>query len=421
MAKVHQACIFLVLLVCWFSDAKSVSGSRQTRKGDFTFLAKFAYDEDYGSGSGSLDVRIESLYNTQKLLIYLNEETWNEAYYRNTECVVRENLASFVDSINTETEEGTFALVDYRQITNATERIYLFLAISNCGNPDVQLERYHVVFLQQDGSHFSIDEYGILTIYAVYFVAYIFLIFVHSYGLMVLARSAPIHPIYYIFTASLAFDMVNILFNMIDQAIYSNNGVGSPGMGGFGDFCEMVSHVIFLALLLLIANGWTISTVDIRRRNVLFVFLGLYTLLYLIVFIVWKAGTDPASTKNEFQSVAGGFLLAFQLISFFYFLYCLRLTYREESVIEKLMFYKTFGIVFSLWFVALPFTVMIIAGVNSTSRDKVVVAMLSTINFLSLCIMAGLLWPSRSYKYFKVAPPNLDQHTKEDALPYGSI
>ena len=116
-------------------------------------------------------------------------------------------------------------------------------------------------------------------------------------------------------------------------------------------------------------------------------------------------------------------MLSLQCLAFLYFLYNLQATYKEEPNHSKRGFYRLFGLFFSLWFLVFPVLVGIIAGVDSTIRDKTVVSLTKSVTALSITAMAFLLWPSRTYKYFQLQP--FDSVSTNDinseSLLYGSI
>ena len=64
---------------------------------------------------------------------------------------------------------------------------------------------------------------------------------------------------------------------------------------------EMASNLTFVVLLLLVAQGWTVTVYANREKYGLIGVLGLYTVMSIVVFIVATVTTDPASTKIAFQ------------------------------------------------------------------------------------------------------------------------
>ena len=70
------------------------------------------------------------------------------------------------------------------------------MAIQNCeANNQIDLYSSSLTFLQADGSHFSVDEQGILAQRAVYFVLYLILTAIHLHGVWLISRTGSVHMV----------------------------------------------------------------------------------------------------------------------------------------------------------------------------------------------------------------------------------
>lgn len=428
----YQFCFLFVIFLLPLTIAKvAKSDTEQIWPETFRFLTRFAFQKSSDSEiAGSIQVRVFSERNTQKILYYGSEEVWNEAYFDDEKtCAEKESLAVFADLIDNKTDDNLYFLGRMREIRYAPRQNYWFVAVSNCDGEDIQLNSFFIQFLQGDNSQFSIDEKGIVIIYALFFVFYSTLCSINAYAMYIIAETTRIHTLFKLLSAALFFDYVGLIFDLIDQAIYKNNGIGLIGLKYTGDTLIVVSHLFLLLLLLLIAKGWTISTEEIQGKKAFFILFGSYSVIYVTVFAVQVVRYDQASLKSEYESAYGIVLFLLRCLSFLYFLYCLRKTYRVEHIQKNRGFYRRFGFSFSVWFLIFPISMFIIASVDATNRDKIVVAVATTINAFALSMMAYLLWPSRTFKYFKII--NLPEHpstnTHEESeganevLPYGSI
>ena len=63
----------------------------------------------------------------------------------------------------------------------------------------------------------------------------------------------------------------------------------------------MVSQILLMALLLLLAQGWGITTPLLRDKKMFVTAVSAYGLIYHVVFIYQLAAQDPGSTLNLFQ------------------------------------------------------------------------------------------------------------------------
>lgn len=119
----------------------------------------------------------------------------------------------------------------------------------------------------------------------------------------------------------------------------------------------------------------------------------------------------------------GALQLTIRCLVALYFIYSLWRTRAEEFLREKKLFYSVFGIIYSIWFFALPLCVAILVAVDSTSRRSALVAVSSVVDIVAYCIMAYMIYPGRQQPFFKIAPPAQVLHSSGDApkAAYGAI
>ena len=106
------------------------------------------------------------------------------------------------------------------------------------------------------------------------------------------------------------------------------------------------------------------------------------------------------------------------------YLYSLRLTYRDESMLEKLKFYRQLGIAFTLWFLLLPVCVAFAMTAEWVYRAKIILTIQTVLDFCAYASLAYLLWPTRIAEHFRIAPPTVFAATSgatSQSTPYGSI
>jgi len=126
------------------------------------------------------------------------------------------------------------------------------------------------------------------------------------------------------------------------------------------------------------------------------------------MFIWQNVGQDPASTLYVYESAPGIIILVLRALTLLWFLFELRRTLQEEENPDKRGFYISFGIGYTLWFLSLPFIVLLAVFFSPWYRFKVVTGLFLCANTLGLFGMAFLFWPSRASKFFNI--------TKEDLL-----
>jgi hypothetical protein len=150
---------------------------------------------------------------------------------------------------------------------------------------------------------------------------------------------------------------------------------GAPVLIGVSQVVDMGAQLLFMLLLILIAKGWTISSQKLENRRAIFIFLALFLFGYVSLFIWQEAGTDPTSTKYQYESVPGIILLTMRGITFGWYCICLYSTWSLESHPDKRKFYLVFGLLYSLWFIALPVIVVVATVLDPWVRAKTVTAL----------------------------------------------
>lgn len=286
---------------------------------------------------------------------------------------------------------------------------------------------------------FSFELQGVLAMCLAFLVLYVGLVFVHFCG--VLSKNAPGHTLPRLFTAALISELLGIVFQFIHYLVYAKNGVGVESLRDIGDFCVVVTQCLFMLLLLLIAKGWTITTIFLINRKYLAGLWIFYVILYIILFVVNTVVSNsshnfidvnalfvtffPQTSLNEFsgrsayQSIPGGFILALRCLILIWFLYELRNSYLQENVPEKLNLYRFLGVFYTFWFIYLPVAVGALSDIDVLYQFKVIFGTLHSADFVSLAAMAWLLWPSRSKAYFKLVAP--DNRRLLESLTYDKI
>jgi len=287
-----------------------------------------------------------------------------------------------------------------------TRPYYWFLVIANCGGGKLDFQ-YEFEFMNPGSNwirQFSHDQQGLTGMYLFFWVLFSVGCFIHFRGVYVLMRNNTYHPIVRILTVTLLLQTFSLLFSFIHYAVFGSNGVGAPGLLGLGEILDMASQLTFLMLLVLLSTGWAITRNEIRYKGLLLVILGVCLILYVSMFIWQNVGLDAASITYVYETAPGIIILCLRIMILTWFLFCIRGSYLDESHPNKRKFYFIFGIIYTIWFVLLPF-VVIIASLDKADWNKyrTVQGMYLTLNTLGFGIMIFLFWPSRAAEYFQMA------------------
>ncbi len=300
-------------------------------------------------------------------------------------------------------------LVNVESTTLARPRFAYFAAI-NCENSGLDMT-YNIRAVNPGDKwirQFGVDEQGLLPTYLIFTIVFIVGLATHMYGVFAgWSAQGGMHPIIKLLTVSILFETLSIVLGAVHYGMFMGNGVGAPVLLGVSEVMDMAAQLLLMLLLILIAKGWTISSLKLTGRRSLFIFLALFTFGYASLFIWQEAGTDPESTKYLYESIPGIILLAMRIVTLFWYCYNLWSTWRLESNPEKKRFYAVFGFLYFLWFLALPLIVIVATVQYPWERSKTVSALYLLFNMAAFSGLGWLLWPSRAANYFRISAQDL--------------
>lgn len=154
------------------------------------------------------------------------------------------------------------------------------------------------------------------------------------------------------------------------QASYAGDGIGLPFVDGLGQFLDYTSDIVFMLLLVLLAQGWAVSRQTIDHRAIMLGGAAVLFVLYIVLMLVMRYAIDPARSVYEFATVPGILILllrsvrkaalcstyrvgALQAIGVA-FAFLLVRTIRGESDPDKNHFYKMLLCFYVFYFASLP-------------------------------------------------------------------
>jgi len=214
----------------------------------------------------------------------------------------------------------------------------------------------------------------------------------------------------------MACEFLAVFSDLIHYGIYHSDGIGVPSLDKFSTVMDTFSRLSFILLLILLAKGWTISTDEIRHREFVILAMVILSISYFSLIIWDFAARDPASTLYVYESVPGGLILGLVGVTGLWYAVTIFMSYRQEDDPMKKSFYLKLGILYTMWFAALPILVVIGIALDPWVREKVVRSMNLTLTTVAYTILAYLLWPTRAEIYFKIKTPDIVKSTHYEQL-----
>lgn len=208
-------------------------------------------------------------------------------------------------------------------------------------------------------------------------------------------------------TATLVIFELSLITQFVHHASYAKNGIGLPGLEGFGLFLDLVSDIIFMLLLILLAQGWAVSRQSIEHRAIMLGGSLLFLVLDIILMFCMYFAVNPASTLFLFVTPPGILLLVLRIAILCAFIVLIVRSTMAETDREKKKFYLVLGVVYTVYFVSLPVIALISAVVPVWTSYKITMWFYTFVKTAAYGAMLVLLLPNMAEKYFAITQPSL--------------
>lgn len=285
---------------------------------------------------------------------------------------------------------------------------FWYIVVANCvGFKDLY---YEVRFTNQGGSwrnEFGVNEQGLNTLYLFFFLLYAAALLVQTYALQNMWRTEYLHPIIKLCSATILLQFGSVFCGLVHYSTFVGNGFGVPVLNSMREVFGIAAKLTFVLMLILIAQGWTISTDAIENRGFIVAVMSVFVGSYLALALWDVTGRDPASTLYLYESVPGVLIVLLDSVCGVWFARCIYNSREEEKDEDKREFYRRIGIGYTVWFMTLPALVLMAFQMDPWVREYTVTAIALTVSTVAYFTMAVLLWPSRADKYFRLTTPDM--------------
>jgi hypothetical protein len=265
---------------------------------------------------------------------------------------------------------------------------------------------------------FSFDRQNTLELYLLFWLCYMVLVPLQCH-----AVKTQKHPVTKLFTASLLLDFLALCLILMHTLKFALDGEGYPKLAMAGDIFDILSRTSFMLLLLLLAKGWAVTRLELSWKPLVFAIWLCYGIVHILLYVWNLTEVDIIEDIDEYQTWPGWLIIVFRSLIMIWFLYELRTTMLYEHNTQKLNFLLHFGASSLVWFIYLPILALIALHVSALWRFKLllgkppppkqpqfVIGHVAGITYsadcFAYCVMAHLLWPTRSEQYFLLKGPS---------------
>ncbi|CAH0406889.1 unnamed protein product [Chilo suppressalis] len=280
---------------------------------------------------------------------------------------------------------------DNQTLTKNSQTIHYDFWLVN-GSPNLSL--YNTLLYQ-----FSFDRQNTLELYLVFWLCYVILLPVQIY-----AVRTQKHPVTKLFTFSLVLEFIALCFNVLHTVKFAADGEGFLDLSVAGDILDIMSRTLFMLLLLLLAKGWAVTRLELTYKPLVFGVWLAYGIVHILLYVWNTTEVDIIEEIDEYQTWPGWLILTLRVVIMTWFVVELRNTMIYEHNMPKLNFLLHFGASSLVWFVYLPVIALIALQISPLWRFKFLLGITYSADCLAFCVMAHLLWPTRSEQYLLLAP-----------------
>jgi len=396
-------------------DAKVVSGNINSND-DWVILTKFCFSNH---GPGNLTWSGNSNNPNGLMVLFYDDapDSWPLVYGERKSLTCEQKVA--MAKGNRSVVPNEYHLQPF--LDHARPHFW-YVVVSNCQAKSVNFE-YHFEFVNWGNSwdrQFSFDDQGLAPMYLFYFLIFLFGIGVHIYSVVNYIREGTFHLVVRIFSACVVMEFLYIFFMFIHYIKYKENGQGVPVLKGFADAIDIGFQMTLILMFILLATGFAISRSFVTHKLQLLIIMIITFLLYLSMFI-WGFAYKNWGALYIYESAPGIIILILRFFTLGWFLWLLRKSHIEENHTHKKDFYIRFGIFVSIWFLSLPFIVIVAAILSPWVRYKIVQTMYVTVNVIALMVFSYLFWPSKIQDFFNVKTDVLLGNGGGASSPYETL
>lgn len=369
------------------------------------YLTKFGMNVGEGEWSFRaklINARKLNKFNYTFSLVTYIDDSWQPSELFELNCGNRTERANYISEI-TIPGNGTWGEVYRGTLSQNINPSVWYFALSDCRKRLSKLVRVKTdfVLLNSDGSHLSVEEQSMPTIYLAIFGIFVLLLLINIYKLirMWMRQDQVLIPLLMVATA-VFFEALSLLLKYISLTMYAEDGSGIFALEFISQMFCLLSQLIVVFLLILIADGWTINYENFPSIDVYFPVLGILSVIHVAVLAIGKVTDDSHYKFSEYESVSGAVIILLRLGMFVWFMINVRRLFKTAVNTKGDFLYK-FTIVSSGYLLSLPILVIGSLSFAPHLRLKVIV----TGSALAQCVaMLALTWIFTSKgQFYKVS------------------
>lgn len=206
-----------------------------------------------------------------------------------------------------------------------------------------------------------------------------------------------------VITIALFIELLSVGCEIMHMWIYSVDGSGSFLFNFANQALSITSQFLITCLLLLMAHGWSIKFLKFEDMDV-FIPLGiLLGIIHILIVGVGRITDDESYRFHDYENWAGAFVMMLRVFLFAFWVYLFRETYQKTTKESEKNFFNQFGVLSTLYFLAVPVTVGLATTTVAPYWRHKVVTIGTLLLQVSTLVIFTLLFTTKSNKYYQIS------------------
>merc|ERR1712087_786346 len=206
-----------------------------------------------------------------------------------------------------------------------------------------------------------------------------------------------------------------VLFYFADWIVFTETGRHEMFFPIIASLFEIMASTVFLLLLMVLAQGWTVSRFEVVYPKLLLASVVTIAVVQSVLYIWILIGLDDQTTTYVYntapQYIYGS---VFVVVGIIFVVQCL-LSYKNEPLDSKKNFYILLAVFFSVWFLWPLLRIPIGDAFNPWNRDVFVDSISLTLSSLTYFAMMMLMWPTWAHQYFNLSMVDTQERILSDS------
>ena len=275
---------------------------------------------------------------------------------------------------------------------------FWYFTFSSCGIKEKVKIRVEILLKNSNESEFSAEDMGLEYAYIFISLVYFFFLSRNSLRIYVSFKKNDDLPLSMaILNGSIFTQFGGILFKIVHLWVFLCDGRGILFIDIISQALEVISIILISVLFILIASGWTLKYQGLPEADIYIPISMLIIAINLIIIAIGKISDDAYDKFSDYEGFPGFFIILLRILSWVWFL-VLERELEKFAAVRLRNFLFNFMICVTIYFLSLPFIVVVSWAFEPYSR-KLVIFVLNNLVQVVIFIYTQYLLSDKSEFY----------------------